>query len=540
MSGQGSGIKTELEKTPLAVFKYTYAVVLLIFSIVIIMGLIFTSQTSLSSSAHPVLAFVVCWAALIWLSMVEGGQCSMVGLPPVDRELYKESHPITYKICALGHKGDNLDRYLMGRQFLVVFIVFFINLSAAPSEDASVFGMPDWVIAVFLQTGVAMILLTAQIGQLAAQCNASHMMLDYINNYFMLFTLYVSLAIELSGILHASYVIQIVVARLAGKPLTSQEPARSIGERVIFWGRCLMSVGILIFAIIVTLVALFDGKTTMWKGFPDWLAVTLFFVLMSLVGLLEGMQIAFFAVTKMDKEEQGDAKWAKMTCDLLFESGGRNLPGFMIGRQICVVGCMFVVARVCTMNVTVGEGQNVLGVPDSFQSFLNTGLLAALITTIIGSIAWQLVASAFPIAFLSNPIVYVFLRWCLLLESTGICSGAWVIARIAELATGWKTDEHYIGTPEDRAKRDRGDSEEKYDVGPGHVRIPVQVVGAHEYDVANVDPAERLDILEEKFQKLEEEMAARMDAKVAVLSARIEALEAGKVAKAEVIGTTKL
>jgi len=493
-SRKGSGIKTELEKTPLAVIKYTCAVILLIFCVVIVMGLIFTSQTSLSRSVHPAFAFIVCWALLIWLSMVEGGQCSMVGLPPVDRELYRESHPIAYRICELGHKGDNLDRYLMGRQFLVVFIVFFINLTGAPLGEASVFGMPAWVVMVFLQTGVAMILFTAQIGQLAAQCNASHMMLDYINNYFMFFTLYVSLAIELSGILHASYVIQIIVAALAGKRLTSQEPRRSVGQNMFFWGRCSLSVCILTFAIYVTLVALFEGKTTMWKSIPHSVAVILFFTLMSVVGLLEGMQIAFFAVTKMEKEQQGNTKCAKMTCDILFEGGGRNLPGFMIGRQICVVGCMFIIARVCTMDVTVGTGENVLGVSDGFQSFLNTGLLAALITTIIGSIAWQLVASAFPIAFLSNPIVYVFLRWCLFLESTGICSGSWVIARIAELITGWKTDEHYVGTPEDRKKRGRADVDENCDVSPGHARIPVQVVGAQEYDVANVDPVERLDM----------------------------------------------
>merc|ERR1719230_1705290 len=160
----------------------------------------------------------------------------------------------------------------------------------------------------------------------------------------------------------------------------------------------------------------------------------------------------------------------------------------MIGRQICVVGCMFVVARVCTLNVEVGTGNNVFGVSDGFQSFLNTGLLAALITTIIGSIAWQLVAGAFPIAFLSNPVVYFFLRWCLFLEFTGICSGAWVIARVAELIMGWKTDERYVGTPEERKKRNHQDTEENYDIGPGHARIPVQAVGAEQYDVSNVDP----------------------------------------------------
>jgi len=251
-------------------------------------------------------------------------------------------------------------------------------------------------------------------------------------------------------VLHASYVIQIVILKLAGKPLESKEPPRTMGQIMFFWCRCFLSVVMLAFATIVTITALFEGKTTMWKSIPNEVAVVLFFVLMNVVGLLEGMQIAFFAVAKMTKEERGKARCAKMTCDLLFAGEGRNLPGFMIGRQICVVGCMFIVARVCTLDVEIGSGENVLGVPDAVQSFFNTGLLAALITTIIGSIVWQLVASAFPLAFLSNPVVYVFLRWCLFLESTGICSGAWVLARVCELVAGWKVDETYIGIPEQR------------------------------------------------------------------------------------------
>merc|ERR1712151_492732 len=237
------------------------------------------------------------------------------------------------------------------------------------------------------------------------------------------------------------------------------EPARGIAQSIFFWGRCVMSVVILIYALVVTLTAVFEGKTTMWTFIPNSVAMILFFVLISIVGLLEGMQIAFFAVTKLPKEEQGNSRCAQMTCDVLFANGGRNLPGFMIGRQICVVGCMFIAARVCTLNVEVGTGNNVMGVSDGVQSFFNTGLLAALITTIIGSIAWQLVASVFPIAFLSNPVVYFLLRWCLLLEATGICSGAWVLARVAELVRGWKTDEHYIGTADDR-KKTRSDVEQ--------------------------------------------------------------------------------
>merc|ERR1712086_571522 len=114
------------------------------FSIVVVLALIKTGETQLARDLHPIAAGVIMWSLIIWMSMIEGGQCSMVGLPPVDRELYRESHPITYKITGWGHKGDNLDRYLMGRQFMVIFMNFTIGLCGAPIDGTmSVFGLPQ-------------------------------------------------------------------------------------------------------------------------------------------------------------------------------------------------------------------------------------------------------------------------------------------------------------------------------------------------------------------------------------------------------------
>merc|ERR1712018_523381 len=143
-----------------------------------------------------------------------------------------------------------------------------------------------------------------------------------------------------------------------------------------------MSTAILCFCLAVTLEALFAGQTTMWKGVPNVVAVILFFLLMSFVGLLEGMQIAFFAVAKLKADERGRAPFAMKTCELLFRGQGHNLPGFMVGRQICVTLNFFVIARVTSLNITPGEGQNVFGVSDDVQKFFNTGLLGAVITTI--------------------------------------------------------------------------------------------------------------------------------------------------------------
>jgi hypothetical protein len=68
----------------ITLFKSIYSIGLLIFSVAMVMGLIFTGQTKISSEVSPILAFGVIWFAIIWLTMVEGGQASLVGLAPVN------------------------------------------------------------------------------------------------------------------------------------------------------------------------------------------------------------------------------------------------------------------------------------------------------------------------------------------------------------------------------------------------------------------------------------------------------------------------
>lgn len=438
--------------SPMTLFKNIYSTILLIFATTIIIGLIFTGKTSLADSTSPVLAFFLLWIAVLWLSMVEGGQASLVGLAPIKSEMFKDSHPRSFMSCKVCHTGDNLERYLMGRQFMVLALVFVINMCGAPLAEATLWGFPDWIVEVFLVTGWAMILFTCMLGQLNTQANACHYMLDYINSYFAVFTFWVAMAIEFSGLLHSSYLIQVLVAAAAGKKVESFEAERTQLQQAFFWFRVYMSLTLLCFFLAVTIEALYNGQTTMWSGVPHTVALILFIILMSIVGLLEGMQIAFFAVAKLPENERGEGKFAKWTCELLFKNGNANLPKFMVGRQLCVVSCFFVIARVTTLDI--GEDDpNIFGVTDGLQGFFNTGLHAAVITTIVASISWQLVASAFPIQVLQFPLTYILLVWCLFLEATGLCNGAYVIAWVHRTCKGWKKDEAYIGTAEDRARK---------------------------------------------------------------------------------------
>eukprot|EP00977_Amphora_coffeiformis_P009163 scaffold2092_cov144-Amphora_coffeaeformis.AAC.4 len=150
-----------------------YSTLLLIFSTIIVVAVIFGENTNLSEKIHPIITFVILFAALIWLSMVEGGQASLVGLPPVDMALYKESHSGTHRIMKVVNEGDNLDRYLMGRQFLVLALVFVENLCGEPVEGTEVLGLPEWMISAFLGSNLALFFMTAMIAKISAQVNAS-------------------------------------------------------------------------------------------------------------------------------------------------------------------------------------------------------------------------------------------------------------------------------------------------------------------------------------------------------------------------------
>jgi hypothetical protein len=446
---------------------------LVLFSCALVGGLIFTEQTNIARDVHPALAAVLLIFAISWLSVVEGGQASLVGLAPVKRELYRESHPIAYKCTEISHTGDNLNRYLLGRQFMVVFVVFTVNQSGNPIKDAVLWDLPQLLVTIFLGSGLAMILITTNIGQLNSQVNASYCMLDYLNSTVNYITIFLARCVEASGLVHASYLIAIIVSAMAGKPIETREAPRTDLQNIFFFGRCFVSLGILTFAFVVTLVALFQGKTTMWEGVPNGVAVIVFFLLIGVVGMLEGMQIAFFGVSRIPEDERGDSRIAKSVCNILFFGDAHNLAGFMIGRQLCVVSCMFFIARVTSLDIDPEVGPNLFGVATGTQRLFNFGFLGALITTIVGSIAWQLVAGAFPIAFLGNPFTWLLLKWCLFLEATGICNASYVIAWIKKKIMGFQEDTVYIGTAEERRAKGMQDDGSVLSIGAGQlVKLP--------------------------------------------------------------------
>merc|ERR1712048_606372 len=112
---------------------------------------------------------------------------------------------------------------------------------------------------------------------------------------------WVAATIEVTGGVHMSYLIRMMAYWAAGKPVESNEPPKEGATAIFYYGRIAFSTGCVFFGLAVTIEALFKGQTSSWEGVPEIISLILFLLFMCCVGLLEGMQIAFFTVAKMPK-----------------------------------------------------------------------------------------------------------------------------------------------------------------------------------------------------------------------------------------------
>jgi hypothetical protein len=76
----------------LTLFKSAYSLILLFFLLVTIYDLITMEQANLSARVDVAFAYALFIGAITWLTMVERGQASLVGLIPVNKEIHKDSH----------------------------------------------------------------------------------------------------------------------------------------------------------------------------------------------------------------------------------------------------------------------------------------------------------------------------------------------------------------------------------------------------------------------------------------------------------------
>jgi hypothetical protein len=417
---------------------------------------------------HPFPIILIWWFMLFYLSCLEGVQAALVALTPIDPKIYEKSHPITYMCTTLCFKGNTLDKFIIGRQFLVIFVVFMIGFCTGYDGDRLVdnpLGVPDGFRDSLIKLGFVGALTTIVIGQLISQVVASKCNIDYLNYRFQYYAVIgVCLFMEFTGLMHAVYMVQKFVVALRGTDEAKRKQVENQGNPIFFWVRVLFSTAVLGLCVAVVFDSLFRGATgfaDVFSSLPNWLGVIFFILLCTVVHCTEGLQVALFAMQKMDPEEFKVHAGAEANGAVAF--AGNNLQCFLIGRQALTAMSMFVLSTICgvqanltkeveftnsTGTFTKEEGYTILGLGNGISTaFLETGLSGAVVLTIMASLSGQVIASAFPLGFCGFPGMWIVLYACLLTEFIGLTHFAWPLADGVQALMGnlMQNDEVYLG-----------------------------------------------------------------------------------------------
>ena len=183
---------------------------------------------------NPYFLYLLLVVCLVTLFYLEGLMIAIVATQRLHMQSYLLTHTVPprgvelHNLCNISEPGtfnyenkmNNVKKFIMGRQFLTVCIVFVITqitvLSRAPSLEDTI--ILNELIIVFLKSGIAGALVTLTFSQLLPQLLASEQSWSFMSHRGSFFVVLASLATEASGITHFSRLLfYLVEYSLCGK-----------------------------------------------------------------------------------------------------------------------------------------------------------------------------------------------------------------------------------------------------------------------------------------------------------------------------------
>jgi len=404
-------------------------------------------------ASHPALDFVLFWIMLSWIAMLEGCQISVVGLQCYDTEEFKDSHPRAYACCKLVHSGANVERFLVGRQFLLLFNGFLVSrIGGGSGIDNLEMGSWTWstpFTQFFYSNNVLLMIVIVALGQLPTQLVAADKMLGFFELPFghYYFVIMPCLIVESIGLTHSSYVLKDLLCWISNIDQSKADPAKALNKNFFHWARCALSVFAVGFSGTFIIKGLAKSQTPAtdgpgWEKLPGGLAVlvSLFFIFM--LASAEGIQVSIIALATVPEETYKDKyPLAFRTAKL----GVARMSAFLAGRQFLTAMNMVLLARVTGYAGTDGDllpGGD-WGMGKFFNQYLlQTGFLGAILVVNVAQLASQVTASLFPIPVINNFFMYWLLNLMLFVEMSGIVNACWPLSWLLTKTFDMKPDPH--------------------------------------------------------------------------------------------------
>jgi len=184
--------------------RYTVSTVITVVSLVLIIWAIANGEAPLKG--HPIVLYLLFVFSVGLLAMLEGLQIAILNLERANPERFRHLNRayVNHKL-ATRHHGLNVQRFLVGRQFFVVFVVFLSAQLTTYSElDIPI---PQWLFILIIETGFPGVMVVLSWGQLMPQLVAATHPITFMNIPGAWFVIKIALGFEAVGITHFSWVL---------------------------------------------------------------------------------------------------------------------------------------------------------------------------------------------------------------------------------------------------------------------------------------------------------------------------------------------
>jgi len=195
-------------KAVLEYIKYTLSTLVTLGFFCLILYAISSGYAALDG--HPALLMIIFFAVVALLAYLEGLQVAIMALIDANRSNFRHL-PRAYNNhrLAMANHGLNVQRFMVGRQFFVVFVVF-LGAQLTTYSELKIDWLPNFLYVLIIQTGMPGVLFVLSFGQLMPQLIASTHPVTFMNLPGSWAVIHMALGFEAAGVTHFSWVLSIM------------------------------------------------------------------------------------------------------------------------------------------------------------------------------------------------------------------------------------------------------------------------------------------------------------------------------------------
>jgi hypothetical protein len=401
--------------------------------------------------------FIILIAALTLLGYVEALHYSNVSVEKWDMTHLQERFPRACKVQKLVNTNEKVQRFLVGRQFFVIFVVFIIaEITTLPELPTDYLGMPENVVKGLVGSGLPGIMLVLTIGQLVPQLFVEEFTIPFLNLYGCYMVTQLCFFAEWIGVCNFSWLLFNVSDYLffgaekeAHVTASLQQPGQStvphahaqpaelsvdfmkneeeaLAEASTCRTGCfdickyIWSTAFTLFALVVVVYGISQHYSILPAPIP--VLYILFFGMLTLLFYLEGLMICIVATQYWNPEDFKTTHPRAYQLHVIVNAPD-TVKKFIVGRQFFTLVTNFVLAQVCVFPHWPSDGYD----PVLFFILIRSGLVGVMIILAFAQLLPELLAARHPLAFMNFYGSTAIVQLSLFIDSIGVGHCAWFL-----------------------------------------------------------------------------------------------------------------